>query len=302
LDDFAAFLQSRPAAEEIRRWASGFPEGISPGERALLADAVLLFGDFHELPEADRAALLQPVLSMVRGMRWHLARREPGNRELRLHTLAEVNQYCFFVAGVVGEALTGLARLHVPGFGAGEQAVVDAFHFGLFLQKVNLLKDQAGDEREGRFLVPSRAEVRGSMAVDAARALEYLLAIPQEAIGYRVFCAWSLFLGLASLPFFEAAWRERNHAGTGKISREQTQALLKAVEEASASNSALRELFAQAIALGAIEASPLGPASLEQPGRLPAGEPLGAALERLLAAQSLYSGRLGKKELLQLGL
>ena len=283
--DFEAFLVKRPEAARIREWSHAFPDGLPEGERTLLDDSELLIGDFHSLPEGDQRALRDPILSMVRGMRTFAADRSGG--PLRLKTAFEVNKYCFFVAGVVGEALTSLARLHIPGFELRGSTLSDAYRFGLFLQKVNLLKDQAGDETEGRYLVPSRADMRASLARDAEGALRYVLSIPREAVGFRLFCSWSLFLGLASLPFIDEAWTTGEKR---KISRTETQELMSVIETAVKDDSALEGYFEKAIEFGAIARAepPLGSEA--------------AAMDRgwLAGFRSLYVGRLNDDELVEL--
>jgi hypothetical protein len=73
-----------------------------------------------------------------------------------------------------------------------------AYRFGVFLQKVNILKDQQEDEAAGRFLVPDRTELLASLGRDAQGALGYLRAIPCGD-SYRIFCAWSLMLGAMTI-------------------------------------------------------------------------------------------------------
>jgi phytoene/squalene synthetase len=108
-----------------------FPDLIE-GERKLIDDAESVFADFHELPENVRTAIRDLTLSMAHGMR-HFLQRDSGGR-LRLSTLSEVNQYCFFVAGLVGEALTHLVSSVEPRFPTSVANLLRAHHFGLFLQ------------------------------------------------------------------------------------------------------------------------------------------------------------------------
>src|SRR5258708_9371144 len=91
--------------------------------------------------------------------------------------------------------------------------MIFAYRFGLFLEKVNILKDQAEDEEAGRFLVPDRREILASLRADAERALAYLTSLPRAERGYRTFCAWSLMLRAASLPLMEGP-KERHRAQT----------------------------------------------------------------------------------------
>jgi hypothetical protein len=109
------------------------------------------------------------------------------------------------------------------------------------LQKVNLLKDQLADEAEGRFLVPNRSALLGTLRPHAEAALDYIVALPLEAQAYRTFCGWSLFLGAASLPQIEAAYRGE---GVPKLPRAQTLALLQHVGDLVQNNDILRQTFA----------------------------------------------------------
>jgi phytoene/squalene synthetase len=246
-EGFDRFMAGRAQPEDIRRWVGSFPSSLPDSEKLLLLDADRFFADFHELPEPVRLALLKPIRSMSAGMRFFMSKKAKEGK-LRLRDLAEVNGYCFFVAGVVGEMLTNLLiagrfldKDQKDQKGRDPEVLMsDAFSFGLFLQKVNLLKDQRGDEREGRFLIPSRSVVRKSLELNADRAINYVLSLPLRLSGFRIFCSWSLFLGIASLP-----WIDRAHAeGQAlKITREETAMLLEAVEERIGDNDSLRDLF-----------------------------------------------------------
>ena len=277
--DFDSFLVQLPAPEALAKWIASFPQLNDEGESRLLADAAKVFADFHELPLETREILRKPILSMSSGMR-HFMHRKAREGVLRLKDLADVNRYCFFVAGVVGEMLTQLAA---PG--APKVSLQDAYRFGLFLQKVNILKDQAGDETVGRFLVPSRRGVRGSMLRDAEGALRYLLSIPEQNVGFRLFCGWSLFLGLASLPWIDRSYDEGSSL---KIPREEALEVLSSVEERVRQNSALKALYESFVARlkdpqGRAETSP------PQEGR-----------EEARSLLTLYRGALAPNEVLSL--
>ncbi len=231
---FDRFLLSPPSRTECAEWARTFPPDIPEGESLLLQDAALIFADFHSLPRAAHEGLLAPIQSMSQGMRYFMARKAREGR-LSLRDLVDVNRYCFFVAGVVGEMLTKLLQaegVKVP--------LVDGFRFGLFLQKVNLLKDQSGDEKLGRYLIPSRPLVRFSLEDDARAAFRYLRSVPLKFESFRLFCAWSLFLGLASLPWIDRAAAEESRL---KIPREETFQLLARIESVISDETELESLF-----------------------------------------------------------
>ncbi len=237
-DMFDRLLLPGFSETDIQEWVGRFPLDLPEGERQLLPETGTVLRHIFELSLPEREAILEPVRSMSRGMR-HFAKFNQEHK-MQLRDLREVNQYCFFVAGVVGEILTRLVTLTRGLSAVDEASLIDAFHFGLFLQKVNLLKDQIQDERSGRFLIPSRPQVLDSLREHAQRAIDYITGIPEKLISYRLFCGWSLFLGLASLPWIERAYEEKSGI---KIPRVRTQELLAEVEAVVGDNQRLRQMF-----------------------------------------------------------
>lgn len=233
-EDFNSFLISPPSFTALQAWLQLFPASIPSAELLLLQDSALLFQDLAGLPLPVQNKIRQAVQNMARGM-GHFSQ----NKELRLKNLAEVNQYCFFVAGIVGELLTDLI-LQIGKIPAEASLYLRAHHFGLFLQKINLLKDQMTDEKEGRFLIPSRPQVLASLPQNATGALEYVQSIPIEAKDYRLFCAWSLFLGLLSLPWIQRSWTSKIFE---KIPRLLTEKMMKEIESIIDDNRALENYF-----------------------------------------------------------
>lgn len=243
-DQFSAFeifdsnLMARERAGELDQWASRFPPGLPEGESLLLRDSRRLLADFHKLPPPVHEVIRELVLSMSQGMQ-HFCRQRQGG-PLRLKSLNEVNQYCFFVAGVVGEILAKLVARVEPKFDLSQVNLLRAHHFGLFLQKVNLLKDQVKDETEGRHLIPSREIVEDSSQENAAQALDFLLQVPRGQREFRRFCAWSLFLGIEALGVARDSVLRRTVL---KVPRVEMQSLLERVEVALEDDGALRSLY-----------------------------------------------------------
>jgi len=226
------------ACESLKNWEGQFTI-VSEGERNLLRDAHLIMSDLHELPQGIRQSVQDLVLSMSSGMRHFQKQNKKGN-SLRLTSLGEVNQYCFFVAGLVGEALTRLVSSVEPKFPSTVGNLLRAHHFGLFLQKVNILKDQAKDEEEGRLFVPSREQLEISASSNAREAIEFLCSIPENQVEFRQFCGWSLFLGLETLIVSRASFLKRL---VMKVSRPQTEKLLAHIDDMIRDNQRLKEFF-----------------------------------------------------------
>lgn len=230
-DRLRGFLRAMPAQAEVDAFVAGFPPALTEAERALIGDTFALVEDAHALPEAARAAIFGAVDRMALGMAAY-ARRA---KVLRLVDLEDVTRYCCFVAGLVGEMLGKLWSL---GRAEPPPPPALAYHFGVFLQKVNILKDQAEDEDSGRYLVPDRVELLASLGRDAEGALAYLQALPREERGYRIFCAWSLMMGAMTIALFDQPQPRQSR-------RDDTAQLLARTAAIADDNAALGALFAE---------------------------------------------------------
>ncbi len=236
IQDFVHFFKKKPSSNKVQKWVETFlgtfSTGMNPDEKKLVQDSFILVLDFHTLDKRVQKVIRDQVANMARGMMCFLDQTKAG--ELRLRSLEEVNRYCFFVAGVVGELLSKLYTLCDSSFQKNRDSLLLSHHFGLFLQKINLLKDQKGDERQGRFLVPDRKAVWASTEMNAQLAFQYIEKIPHQSRGYRVFSAWSFFLGLGTLK-----WLIKSQ----KIPRLETFRLLKTVSDQIDKPDKLRKLF-----------------------------------------------------------
>lgn len=239
---FEGFVQAPAAPERLAAWTKTFPATAQPAELLLIADAGQLFAALHALPEAVASPMRDAVLRMSTGMR-HYSLQAAKTGGLRLTDSRDVNRYCYFVAGLVGHLLTALfVQAHPSDWEPPALVWRHAFDFGLFLQKINLLKDQRTDEMEGRFLVPDRALLRASLRGHIDGAVAYLTALPQSAQRYRTFCGWSLFLGAASLPSIEAG---QSGESAPKMPRHEAMALMQTVAKMAQDDAALRTALTQ---------------------------------------------------------
>ncbi|MFT3880091.1 MAG: squalene/phytoene synthase family protein [Gemmatales bacterium] len=121
------------------------------------------------------------------------------------HDLTSLRQYCYFVAGIVGELLTELflLRLHPTEEQAARLREL-AVAFGEGLQLVNILKDADADSREGRQYLPAEVDKREVFALarrDLEDAAEYtrLLQIMGAPTGIVLFTAIPTAFALATL-------------------------------------------------------------------------------------------------------
>jgi farnesyl-diphosphate farnesyltransferase len=217
-----------------------------PAHVRLVRNCDLVFAAYRGLPEPTRDIVQRWVREMIGGMRKFVLAYPRG---IRIQSLDEYKEYCYYVAGTVGYLLTDLWHEHSPSIGADRYAILRerCRAFAEALQTVNILKDVARDaEHENSIYIPEQLlRVHGSthatiLASDRARetraalsemidlawrdldeAKAYLLAIPRRAVSIRLFCALPLLFAYATL-------RDLTRSSTSdfvKISRSEVKSL-----------------------------------------------------------------------------
>jgi farnesyl-diphosphate farnesyltransferase len=161
--------------------------------------------DWHRsLHPAAREHIREHLIRTARGMIRFLGRTN-GDGELRLDTMRELSDYCFCVAGIVGQLLTELYLLNRPELASiGAELRERAPRFGEGLQLVNILKDAQSDATEGRIYLPldtSQGELFRLTHGHLTCALEYteLLRSRGADSGIVTFNAMNARVALATL-------------------------------------------------------------------------------------------------------
>lgn len=197
----------------------------NPDYRELLNQVQLVMRFVLELDRAVRETILASVIHSADGMRSYVQQGESST--VRLESLEELRDYCYFVAGLVGEMLTEIFLLREPQLcSAGQSLRQDARFFGEGLQLVNILKDAGEDERAGRCFIPthvSRSDLFGLARADLRQAERYVATLREAGASAGV-------IAFADLPL-QLAWRtldgvEQFGAGT-KISRKEVRSILE---------------------------------------------------------------------------
>lgn len=228
--------------EQFRRWAlepgdtaalREIQEALSPvgpqsPERVLLerlSDCALIVERFID---EDQRLIRQVIDLLTRGMELDLQifpGKSPGTIKA-LHTLSELDNYIYHVAGCVGDFWTRLVCLHRPAFKHWD---VDAMAqlgicFGKGLQLTNVLRDMPKDLHRGRCYIPevlliqsgltprdlfqNRSVPRfkpvlGQLLKLALEHLDkgwlYTMAIPTREWRIRLACVWPILFALKTL-------------------------------------------------------------------------------------------------------
>jgi len=233
LERFIQILET-PDREEIAAvaalWAEEVPVDQS-GYRELLAAVPFVFESFLALAPEAVALIREHTVRTAHGMAGFVA-RTGDDGELRLRDVADLQAYCYTVAGIVGELLTELFILGRPAVAAVAPALRErARAFGEGLQLVNILKDSASDATQGRRYLPEgtdRAEVLDLARRDLQQAVDYVLTLQTAGTerGIVAFNALPVRLAHATLLRVE-------QAGPGsKITRSQVYAIVQSLNRA----------------------------------------------------------------------
>jgi farnesyl-diphosphate farnesyltransferase len=190
----------------------------------LVANSHRVFHLYFSLSQTTQLTLTRWVCEMAKGMISFIKRYPNG---IRLATLDEYKEYCYYVAGTVGHLLTDLWKEY------GSRVSINVFNklqsnasiFGEALQTVNILKDIAWDaKQENSIYIPSdilkkygvshevmlnenlKTETQNAVREilnlaynDIDISINYLKNIPAFNFRIRFFCIFPLFLAIATL-------------------------------------------------------------------------------------------------------
>src|SRR3954462_508040 len=158
--EFLPLLQE-PDPAQARRFAArctADPPVDHAGYMDLLREIPLVLSYLHGLPAPSREILRAHVRRSAEGM-IEVVSRAGVDRVLRLDSIPELRDYCYVVAGIVGEMLTELFLLNHPKVSPARDFLrARSQLFGEALQLVNILKDAEVDAREGRIYMPSERQ------------------------------------------------------------------------------------------------------------------------------------------------
>jgi farnesyl-diphosphate farnesyltransferase len=262
-------------------------KGSDKWDRLLVAHGRWIFAQLVEFPDPVVNVISSCVREMCDGMiRFTAKQAELGASGAGLiGTMEDLDSYCYFVAGTVGNLLCDLFTLQSPLIGKRRAKALRSLSvsFGLGLQLTNILKDVQEDRErnvsyipqtllteeglsQADFLAPQgregAARILDRLIAKARRhledALEYTCLLPRLEPRLRLFCLWPLFMAAETLSLLA-----RNHKAYGegtkmKISRDQVRRIMRRTGLACWSNAWIRSMFRETMA---------GPSPMRMPAR-----------------------------------
>lgn len=200
-------------------------EGLKDGERVLMRRLDEVMNWLEQLATWEQSAIREVVTTITEGQSWDLT-RFPEGELVAITVQAEAERYCYQVAGCVGEFWTEIGFGSDPRFANKPKPAMRALgkSYGMGLQLVNILRDEAEDAERGRRYLPGdRADW-----VEVARGhLEDGLRYAQAVRGHRARFATVLptLIGLETLDLLASASAEELAKGV-KVSREVVKSCL----------------------------------------------------------------------------
>jgi len=265
LHEFVGVVQGTiPAPQFADGLAPLLTDRTLPAERDLIRNCPTVMDTFFSLNDRQQAEIRQCVETMAMGMLDFQKIQNP----LGLETMDEMDQYCYYVAGVVGDMLTGLFCDYSEDIARNHEKLISlAASFGQGLQMTNIIKDLWEDKARGACWFPKDvfrevgfdletltpgdyhskfgeglAKLIGVAHWHLSNALDYTLLIPKKETGIRKFCMWAIGLAVFTLQNINKT-RDYTCGKDIKISRQRTRNIIMVSNAAIKSDNLLRLLF-----------------------------------------------------------
>ncbi|MCB9555404.1 MAG: squalene/phytoene synthase family protein [Deltaproteobacteria bacterium] len=269
---FLALIESdAPSAQFTSDLAQTLGDAASDHEVRLALDVDRVIRVLRTVPAPMEATCRRWVAEMARGMNIYAHRELGPDGMVALTTPADLERYCYFVAGTVGHMLTELFVAEIGSLDADRQLQLreNAEAFGMGLQLVNILKDVTDDRARNWSFIPRTACQRlGLSAADLVhperrqaahqavapifqtakeqldRAVDYTVAIPAEQHYIRLFCLIPLLMAARTLTLARGNDAMFVPGEPVKISRQEVGQTVADAQAICGSDQAIRKCYA----------------------------------------------------------
>jgi len=262
------FVNVVKGASPPKKFADGLAPLLTdrtlPAEKELIENTPTVMHTFMGLNDRQQSEIRQCVETMAMGMLDFQRIQNP----LGLETMDQMDRYCYYVAGVVGDMLTGLFCDYSEDIARNRAELQSrAASFGQGLQMTNIIKDLWEDKARGACWFPkdvfreagfdletlSAGDYHQSFGEGLAKligvahwhlnnAVDYTLLIPKEETGIRKFCMWAIGMAVFTLQNINKT-RDYTCGQDIKISRKRTRNIIMVSNAAIKSDNLIRLLF-----------------------------------------------------------
>jgi farnesyl-diphosphate farnesyltransferase len=263
-----------PGEERVRTFLRGVPAAWGESDRwdrLLVHHAAWIFPQLEAFPPPAIKSIGACVAEMCDGMIRFTERQEGArNGGVLIGSLKDLDDYCYFVAGTVGNLLCDLFAQHSPLITRQRAQALRGLSvsFGLGLQLTNILKDIHDDRERNVSYIPqdllaAHGLTQASFLSEDARekaaavletlirkaethledAIAYSCLLPRLEPRIRLFCLWPLFMAAETLVLLAGNRRALRETSKLKISRDSVGAIVRRTSLACWSNRLLKALF-----------------------------------------------------------
>ena len=262
------FIQVVNGEEDAQQFAGDLHPRLSPtataDERDLIRNTPTVIRITHSFNDRRQAALQRCIRIMADGM----SRYQEANVAYGLKDQRDMDSYCYYVAGVVGEMLTELFCDYSSAIDENYDKLMQlAVSFGQGLQMTNILKDIWDDQKRDMCWLPQSVLESYGVSLDGAaplrngrefqqalghligvarahlgNALQYTLLLPGNETGIRRFCLWALGMAVLTLRNINSH-RGFTSGDEVKISRRSVRATIISTNLLTRQDFLLRWLF-----------------------------------------------------------
>jgi len=152
--------------EKIREiCAAKFDE--NDDEEFLALNPETVFERYRTFPQEVKNIMISTINEMIAGMQKTVLRQQTQT-QIGTKSVEELEEYCYFVAGTVGNLLTDLFEYYSPWINEKlyEQLCEHKSAFGEALQLTNIIKDAMGDLKRGVSFIPRDLAAQNGVALD----------------------------------------------------------------------------------------------------------------------------------------
>lgn len=210
-------------------------------EKKLIEEGEKVFDALYSLPVDYRKTIYPFLKESIDGMAMFQERKLNSSQKIyQLKDIEELEEYCYYVAGVVGKMLTEIFSLRAELRPYKEELKRYEIGFGLGLQFTNILKDFSRDLNRGWCYIPKKVTNKLNLSFEELKqnqnkrrlikeilpwvisyfndSISYINLIPLSASDIREFCIIPLVLAYRTVKSL--------YQGREKLSRKEVKRAL----------------------------------------------------------------------------
>ena len=261
LKDFSAiFKRDKDLPHRLKLYESlKFRWKENSYEKDLIENGHMVLRCYFDVPDTHRRIVDPLLVETSEGMAEFQKRKLDSNRKIfQVADIKELEDYCYYVAGIVGVMLTRLFCQKKSIEEKRSQLEDFQIHFGIALQLINIIKDYKKDIARGWCYIPltitekyhielnkietlSMKQRQGiiegmipPIVIYLDSTLRYIQLLPLRERSIRLFCIIPFILGYTTLV--KVVKMEGN-----KVSREEVASIIQKSNTYAQSNSSLEE-------------------------------------------------------------